>query len=109
MPRVRFPLPKVKTYPESRPANCGGFSGVAGRVLGVETLVTDDLATYKPVVEELGLGHQVCVGRVKKNVWDRLKVLDDEWDRLLNGHGTDAVDLERTVRAGRREVVGVVV
>ena len=50
MPRVRFPLPKVKTYPESRPANYGGFSGVAGRVLGVETLVTDDLATYKPVV-----------------------------------------------------------
>ena len=27
------------------------------REFGVETLATDDLATYKPVVEELGLGH----------------------------------------------------
>ena len=28
---------------------------------GVESMVTDDLSTYKPVVEHLGVDHQVCV------------------------------------------------
>ena len=52
------------------------------REFGVDTLVTDDLATYKPVAEELGLGHQVCVGHVKKNVWNRLRCLDAGWERF---------------------------
>lgn len=43
--------------------------------LGVEVLVTDDLATYKPVAEHLGLRHQVCVAHVRKNVARRLKRL----------------------------------
>lgn len=41
--------------------------------LGVEVLVTDDLATYKPVVEELGVGHQVCLAHVRRWVSNRLK------------------------------------
>lgn len=43
--------------------------------LGVEVLVTDDLATYKPVAERLGVQHQVCVAHVRKNVTRRLKQL----------------------------------
>lgn len=45
------------------------------RDLGATTLVTDDLVTYKPVVERLGLRHQVCVAHVRKNVTRRLKRL----------------------------------
>jgi transposase-like protein len=35
------------------------------RELGVQVLVTDDLSTYKPVAERLGVAHQAClpVGR----------------------------------------------
>jgi len=36
-------------------------------------VVSDDLATYKPVVEELGVEHQVCLAHVSKNVKRRLK------------------------------------
>ena len=77
---------------------------------GVESVVTDDLSTYKPVVEELGLEHQVCVGHVKKNVWNRIKGLDDEWERfrkriweLLDEFpelgGSELLDMERLVRS----------
>lgn len=41
--------------------------------LGVQVLVTDDLNTYKPVAEELGVGHQVCLAHVRKWVTNRLK------------------------------------
>ena len=89
------------------------------REFGVDTLVTDDLATYKPVVDELGLGHQVCVGHVKKNVWNRLRGLDAEWERFgkriweLLGEfselgGPELLGMERLVRSNndlRRLVV----
>ena len=45
------------------------------REVGAEVLVTDDLATYKPVTEELGLKHQVCLTHVRKNVTKMLKRL----------------------------------
>lgn len=45
------------------------------RPLGVQVLVTDDLSTYKPVAERLGLQHQVCIAHVRKNVTKRLKRL----------------------------------
>ena len=48
--------------------------------LGISAIVTDDLSTYKPVVEELRLEHQVCVAHVKKNVYNRLEGIDG-WDR----------------------------
>ena len=35
--------------------------------LGVEAVVTDDLSTYKPVVDGLGLERQVCVTHARKN------------------------------------------
>jgi transposase-like protein len=41
--------------------------------LGVAVIVSDDLVTYKPVVEELGVEHQVCLTHVRKNVQRRLK------------------------------------
>ena len=44
--------------------------------LGVEVLVTDDLVTYKPVVDELGLEHQVCLAHVRKAVSNRLKKVE---------------------------------
>lgn len=45
------------------------------RDLGVQVLVTDDLSTYKPVVEQLKVQHQVCVAHVRKNVTVRLRKL----------------------------------
>ena len=46
---------------------------------GVEAMVTDDLSTYKPVVEHLGVEHQVCIAHVRKNVRNRLDDIDG-WD-----------------------------
>ena len=47
---------------------------------GVESMVTDDLNTYKPVVERLGVDHQVCIAHVRKWVWNRLREIDG-WER----------------------------
>lgn len=41
--------------------------------LGPEVLVSDDLATYKPVAERLDLGHQVCLAHGRKKAARRLK------------------------------------
>jgi transposase-like protein len=41
--------------------------------LGVAVLVSDDLATYKPVADRLDLAHQVCLAHVRKNVTQHLK------------------------------------
>ena len=41
--------------------------------LGVEAVVTADLSTYKPVVDGLGLEHQVCVTHMRKNMARRLR------------------------------------
>ena len=43
---------------------------------GVESMVTDDLNTYKPVVERLGVDHQVCIAHVRKWVWSGQEGLD---------------------------------
>jgi transposase-like protein len=48
--------------------------------LGVEVLVTDDLVTYKPVGEALGLRHQVCLAHVRKSVGRRLRGIAG-WER----------------------------
>ena len=40
--------------------------------LGVDAMVPDDLSTYKPVAERLGVEHQVCIAHVRKNVSNRL-------------------------------------
>ena len=41
--------------------------------LGVKAMANDCLSIYKPVVDELGLEHQVCVTHVRKNVARRLR------------------------------------
>ncbi len=43
------------------------------RGLGVEVLVTDDLATYRPASLELGLRQQVCLTHVRRWVGRRLR------------------------------------
>ena len=43
------------------------------RALGVEALVTDDLATYRPVTHQLAVGQQVCLAHVRKWVANRLR------------------------------------
>ena len=35
-------------------------------------MVTDDVNTYKPAVERLGVQRQICATHVKKRVWNRL-------------------------------------
>ena len=75
---------------------------------GVEAVVTDDLNTYKPAVEHLGVDHQVCIAHVRKWVWNRLREIEG-WDsckariwRLLSELGQDGgmelVEMERWVR-----------
>ena len=57
----------------------GWLQGYVSR-FGVESMVTDDLNTYKPVVEHLGVDHQVCIAHVRKWVWNRLREIHG-WDR----------------------------
>ena len=75
---------------------------------GVESMVTDDLNTYKPVVERLGVDHQVCIAHVRKWVWNRLREIDG-WERykqriwllmteLPRGGGRELLYMEPHVR-----------
>ena len=76
---------------------------------GVEAMVTDDLSTYKPVVERLGVEHQVCIAHVRKNVRRRVDEIDGwDWRRariwrllteLSEGGGRELLRMERAVRA----------
>ena len=73
-------------------------------------MVTDDLNTYKPAVERLGLEHQICIAHVRKWARKRLDGIDG-WDwvkariwRLLTDlppdGGLELLRLERAVRDG---------
>ena len=77
--------------------------------LGVKVMVSDDLATYKPVVEELGVEHQVCLAHVRKNVRRRLKEIAG-WEpekekikelvqELPKEGGLELLELEKVVRS----------
>ncbi len=83
------------------------LSGYVSR-FGVESMVTDDLNAYKPVVEHLGVDHQVCIAHVRKWVWNRLREIDG-WDRhksriwlllteLPREGGRELLDMEHRVR-----------
>ena len=88
-----------------------GFAGwLKGYVvrLGAKAVVTDDLSTYKPVVDRRGLEHQVCVTHPRKNAarclckvkgwgeWkSRLRMLLDE---LPEDCGKRLTLMEREVR-----------
>lgn len=47
--------------------------GKAARHFGAKVLVSDDLESYKPATEKLGLSHQVCLAHARKAVARRLK------------------------------------
>ena len=76
--------------------------------LGVKAIVSDDLNTYKPVEEELGLEHQICLAHVRKNVRRRLDEIE-RWDwhkariwlllrELPDDGGRELMRMERQVR-----------
>jgi len=91
------------------------------RELGVEVLVTDDLNTYKPVSQQLGLAQQICLAHVRKWVANRLRSIAD-WERekalirevvreLPADGGERLLRLERRARASpelRRLVVDLI-
>ena len=83
------------------------LSGYVSR-FGVESMVTDDLNTYKPVVERLGVDHQVCIAHARKWVWSRLRDIEG-WDRyesrilllkseLSRGGGRELLAMKHRVR-----------
>ncbi len=89
--------------------------------LGVEVLVTDDLLTYKPVSEALGLDHQVCLAHVRRWVARRLRrirgweeekaIVKEVVQELPPDGGERLLGLERRVRHSpelRRLVVALV-
>ena len=71
-------------------------------------MVTDDLSTYRPVVDKLRLEHQVCVTHVRNNMARRVSKVKGwgEWkSRLRNllyelpeNGGTWLMNMEREVR-----------
>ena len=51
---------------------------------GVDAVFTDDLNTYKPVVERLGLERQICMVHLLNWAWNRLgKIAGMEWFKAL--------------------------
>ncbi len=91
------------------------LEGYVGR-FGVEAMVTDDLNTYKPAVEHVGVSHQspprarhgVCIAHVRKWVRNRLSRIEG-WDwykariwllmaELPGEGGRELLKMERAVR-----------
>ena len=76
--------------------------------MGVKAVATDDLFTYKPVVDGLGLEHRVCVVHVRKNVARRLRKAKGwgEWkSRLRNLLDKLPDDGSKRLMAMEREVM----
>ena len=84
--------------------------GDFARDYGVEAMVADDLSAYKPVVERMGIEHQIRIARVRKRAWNRLARIDG-WNwieariwRLLTDLPFDGdlelLRLERAVQDG---------
>ena len=75
---------------------------------GVESMLTDDLNTYKPVVGHLGVDHQVWIAHVRKWVWNRLAEIEgSDWYKtriwkplgeLGRDGGMELSEMERRVR-----------
>ena len=76
--------------------------------LGVKIVVTDDLSTYKPAADKLGLDRHVCVVHVRKNAAKRLRKVKgwQEWkdrlrsllDELPDDGGSRLIEMEREAR-----------
>lgn len=56
--------------------------------LGVEVLVTDDLNSYRPLVKELGLEHQICRFHSRRWIGRTLRelspMLDSKWQEVVD-------------------------
>ena len=86
------------------------WRGDFARDFGVEAMVADDLNTYKPAVERLGIERQICIAHVRKRARNRLDGMDGrDWVkariwRLLTELPLDCdlelLRLERAVRDG---------
>jgi hypothetical protein len=50
--------------------------GKAARHFGAKVLVSDDLESYKPAAEALGVSHQLCLAHVRKAVARRFKKIE---------------------------------
>ena len=78
------------------------------REYGVEAIVTDDMNTYKPAVERLGIDHQICTSHVRKRAWNRPDRIDGWdwtkariWRRLTELPFDGDLELPRLERAAR--------
>jgi transposase-like protein len=89
--------------------------------LGVQVLVTDDLATYRPVSHQLQVRHQVCLAHVRRWVARRLRRIEGSEEEkalireivreLPTDGGERLLRLERRVRASpalRRLVIDLI-
>ena len=73
-------------------------------------MVTDDVNTYKPAVERLGIERQICAAHVKKRAWNRLDRIEGrDWTKaricpllteLPFDGDVELLRLERMVRDG---------
>ena len=70
--------------------------GDFARDCGVEAMAADDLSAYKPVVERLGIDHQICIAHARKRAWNRLDWIDG-WD-WVTGENMAAADGASTRR-----------
>jgi transposase-like protein len=72
---------------ESNPQAVQRFLEPLVQRLGVSVVVTDDLASFRPVAEKLGLEHQVCQFHVRRWVSKALRelqaILSQEWQWIL--------------------------
>ena len=57
-------------------ARCREWLGDFARDYGGEAMVADDMNTCKPVVERLGIAHQIRAAHVKKRAWNRFDRID---------------------------------
>ena len=78
------------------------------RRFGVESMVTDDPNTCRPVIEQPGVDYHVGIAHVRKWVWNRLREIEGwEWCRsgiwclvteLPSGGGRELLNMELRVR-----------
>jgi transposase-like protein len=71
-------LLSIAEIDEKEKANLQAWLKILKQKHNIGAIVTDDLATYKEIVAELELGHQVCQFHVRRWVGRALKKLEEE-------------------------------
>jgi len=71
-------LLSIAEIDEKEKANLQAWLKMLKQKHNIGAIVTDDLATYKEIVEELELGHQVCQFHVRRWVGRALKKLEED-------------------------------